>query len=39
MTTCNECKPLNGNFPKFKEFRQSIEKKYLEDLIRGVKAM
>jgi two-component system NtrC family response regulator len=28
-----ECKPLNGNFPKFKEFRQSVEKKYLEDLI------
>ena len=29
----DECKPLNGNIPKFKEFRQSIEKKYLEDLI------
>ena len=29
----NECKPLNGKLPKFKEFRQSVEKKYLEDLI------
>ena len=28
-----ECKPLNGTFPNLKEFRQSLEKKYLEDLI------
>jgi two-component system NtrC family response regulator len=30
----DECKPLNGKLPKLKEFRQSLEKKYLEDLIK-----
>ena len=29
----DECKPLNGKLPKLKVFRQSLEKKYLEDLI------